>query len=135
MDDDRLFWWEGTDEVVISEEMTIWLEELAGRHRKLMELPDAGCGDRFDGSNFIKNFIILLNGIYSYYKRIYPFKTMFYDFLMNSEKKEYGKIIEYVRGSWDLASKNVTQNIACLRLKRYLSVMANTKVRKKYFGF
>lgn len=151
-DDDRLFWWDGTDEVVISEEMTIWLEELAGRHRKLMELPDAGCGDRFDGSNFIKNFIILLNEMCSYYKRIYPFKTMFYDFLMNSEKKEYraaiallemiyeenkedGKIIEYVRGSWDLASKNVTQNIARLRLKRYLSVMANTKVRKKYFGF
>lgn len=151
-DDDRLFWWDGTDEVVISEEMTIWLEELAGRHRKLMELPDAGCGDRFNGSNFIKNFIILLNEMCSYYKRIYPFKTMFYDFLMNSEKKEYraaiallemlyeenkedGKIIEYVRGSWDLASKNVTQNIARLRLKRYLSVMANTKVRKKYFGF
>lgn len=151
-DDDRLFWWDGTDEVVISEEMTIWLEELAGRHRKLMELPDAGCGDRFNGSNFIKNFMILLNEMCSYYKRIYPFKTMFYDFLMNSEKKEYraaiallkmiyeenkedGKIIEYVRGSWDLASKNVTQNIARLRLKRYLSVMANTKVRKKYFGF
>lgn len=151
-DDDRLFWWDGTDEVAISEEMVIWLEELADRHRKLIELPDAGCGDRFEGSNFIKNFIILLDEICSYYKRIYPFKTMFYDFCQNSEKKEYraaialleilyeenkedGKIIEYARGSWDMVSKNVTQNIARLRLKRYLSVMANTKVRKKYFGF
>lgn len=151
-DDDRLFWWDGTDEVVISEEMNIWLEELADRHRKLMELPDAGCGDRFDSSNFLENFIILLDKICSYYKRIYPFKTMFYDFYQNSEKKEYraaiallemlceenkedGKIIEYARGSWDLVSKNVTQNIARLRLKRYMSVMANTKVRKKYFGF
>ena len=59
-DDDRLFWWDGTDEVVISEEMNIWLEELADRHRKLMELPDAGCGDIFDSSNFIESFIILL---------------------------------------------------------------------------
>ena len=151
-DDDRLFWWDGTDEVVISDEMTIWLEELAGRHRKLMELPDAGCGDRFDSSNFIKNFIILLDEICSYYKRIYPFKTMFYDFCQNSEKKKYsaalallemlyeenkedGKVIEYAKGSWDMVSKNVTQNIARLRLKRYMSVMANTKVRKKYFGF
>ena len=32
-----------------------------------------------------------------------------------------------------MVSKNVTQNIARLRLKRYLSVMANTKVRKKIF--
>ena len=60
-DDDRLFWWDGTDEVVISEEMNIWLEELADRHRKLMELPDAGCGDIFDSSNFIESFIILLD--------------------------------------------------------------------------
>ena len=67
-DDDRLFWWDGTDEVVISEEMTIWLEELADRHRKLMELPDAGCEDRFESSNFIKNFMILLDEICSYYK-------------------------------------------------------------------
>lgn len=151
-DDDRLFWWDGTDEVVISEEMTIWLEELADRHRKLMELPDAGCGDRFKSSNFIENFMTLLDKICSYYKRIYPFKTMFYDFCQNSEKKEYraaiallemlyeenkedGKMIEYAKGSWDMVSKNVTQNIARLRLKRYLSVMANTKVRKKYFGF
>ena len=117
-----------------------------------MELPDAGCGDIFDSSNFIESFIILLEKICSYYKRIYPFKTMFYDFYQNSEKKEYraaiallkmlyeenkedGKIIEYARENWDMVSKNVTQNIARLRLKRYLSVMANTKVRKKYFGF
>lgn len=151
-DDDRLFWWDGTDEVVMSDEMTIWLKELADRHRNLMELPDAGCGDRFDSSNFIEDFIILLDEICNYYKRIYPFKTMFYDFYQNSEKKEYraavallemlyeenkedGRIIKYARGSWDMVSKNVTQNIARLRLKRYLSVMANIKVRKKYFGF
>lgn len=36
---------------------------------------------------------------------------------------------------WDMVSKNVTQNIARLRLKRYLSVMANTKVRKNILGF
>ena len=86
-DDDRLFWWDGTDEVVISEEMNIWLEELADRHRKLMELPDAGCGDIFDSSNFIESFIILLEKICSYYKRIYPFKTMFYDFYSEFRKE------------------------------------------------
>ena len=151
-DDDRIFWWDGTDEVIISDEMNVWLEKLADRHHKLMELPDAGCGEEFKGSDFIKDFITLLNDICDYYKRIYPFKTMFYDFIQNSEKKEYkaaiallkilseenkeeGKVIEYARREWDMVSKNVTQNIARLRLKRFLSVMANTKVRKKYFNF
>lgn len=90
--------------------------------------------------------------ICAYYKRIYPFKIMFYDFIQNSEKKEYraalallkklyeenkeeGKVIKYAEGDWDWVSKNVTQNIARLRLKRYLSVMANDKMRKKYFNF
>ncbi len=151
-DDDRIFWWDGTDEVVISDEMNTWLTELSDRHRRLMDLPDAGCGDQFKGSDFMRDFIVLLDEICDYYKRIFPFKTMFYDFLQNSEKKEYraalallqilyeenkeeGKVIKYAKGDWDLVSKNVTQNIARLRLKRYLSVMANVKMRKKYFHF
>ena len=151
-DDDRIFWWDGTDEVVISDEMNAWLMELSDRHRRLMDLPDAGCGDQFKGSDFIRDFIVLLDEICDYYKRIYSFKTMFYDFIQNSEKKEYraalallqmlyeenkeeGKVIKYAKREWDLISKNVTQNIARLRLKRYLSVMANVKMRKKYFHF
>lgn len=53
---------------------------------------------------------------------------------MFRQKKER-KIIKYAGWEWDMVSKNVTQNIARLRLKRYLSVMANVKIRKKYFGF
>ena len=151
-DDDRMFWWDGTDEVVISDDVNTWLMELSDRHRGLMELPDAGCGDKFQGSYFMEDFIILLDEICDYYKRIFPFKTMFYEFIQNSGKKEYraaiallkmlyeenkeeGKVIEYAKFGWDLASKNVTQNIARLRLKRYLSVMANVELRKKYFNF
>ncbi len=151
-DDDRIFWWDGTDEVIISDDMNTWLTELSERHRRLMDLPDAGYGNQFKRSNFIEDLIILLDEICDYYKHIYPFKTMFYDFLKNSEKKEYqaalvllkmlyeenkeeGKVIKYAESAWAFASKNVTQNIARLRLKRYLSVMANVKIRKKYFNF
>ena len=151
-DDDRLFWWDGTDEVILSDEVDSWLRKLADQHAELMELPDAGCGEAFKAQDFIKDFISLLDDICSYYKRIYSFKTMFYDFIQNSGKKEYraaiallkkiyeenkeeGKVIEYAKGEWDFVSKNVTQNIARLRLKRYLSVMANRKLREKYFNF
>ena len=51
------------------------------------------------------------------------------------ENREEGKIIEKARSSWDITSRNVTHNIGRLRLKRYLAVMANKKLREKYFGF
>ena len=144
-----------TDRIVpgsYSDDVNTWLTELSDRHRGLMDLPDAGCGDKFQGPGFIEDFMVLLDEIRAYYRRIYPFKTMFYDFIQNSGKKEYraalallkmlyeenkeeGKVIEYAREEWDSVSKNVTQNIARLRLKRYLSVMANVKLRKKYFNF
>lgn len=77
---------------------------------------------------------------------------MFYEFIQNGDKAEYraavkllkeiadenraeGRIIEKVKYSWDLTSRNVTHNIGRLRLKRFLSVMANRKLRKQYFEF
>lgn len=87
-----------------------------------------------------------------YYECIYPFQSMFYEFLHNAGKEQYraavellrsiseenkenGKIIEKAKYGWVSASRNVTHNIGRLRLKRYLSVMANLKLRKRYFGF
>lgn len=36
-DDDRLYWWDGTDEVVLSKEMDEWLGILAVRHKEILE--------------------------------------------------------------------------------------------------
>ena len=148
-DDDRLYWWDGTDEVILSEEMDKWLRELAARHKEIaMEIN----GNMADADGFLREFLALLAGIDQYYKRIFPVQSMFYEFLQNGCKVEYraatellkrlsdenreeGKIIEKARYSWDITSRNVTNNIGRLRLKRYLSVMANRALRQKYFGF
>lgn len=150
-DADRLYWWDGSEEVSISEEMDEWLKELAKQHKELKET----IKEENSSQDFLKAFLYLIKEIDSYYHRIYPFRNMFYEFIQNSGQKDYlaavellrkladakenrkaGEIIKHVRhGSWDITSKNVTQNIARLRLKRYLSVMANEKLRKKYFGF
>ena len=67
---------------------------------------------------------------------------MFYEFLQNGGKTEYqaaiellkrisddnkedGKIIEKVKYNWDITSRNVTHNKGRLKLKRFLSAMAN----------
>ena len=54
---------------------------------------------------------------------------------ISDENKEDGKIIEKAKYDWDITSRNVTHNAGRLKLKRYLSVMANPGLRQKYFGF
>lgn len=85
-----------------------------------------------------------------FYKRIMPFQNMFYEFIEHSKQKEYlvavlllqeladenkyyGKVIEHCKGPWDLCVR--TFNTGRLRIKRYLAVMANKKLRRKYFDF
>lgn len=50
------------------------------------------------------------------------------------ENWETGKIIQSVE-SWSTASKNVICNEGRITVKRYLSVLANKKLRVKCFGF
>lgn len=148
-DDDRLYWWDGTDEVRISETMEQWLKALALQHKKIVNNL-SGIKIKEDESRNL--FLRLLAEIDQYYECIYPFQSMFYEFLHNAGKEQYraavellrsiseenkenGKIIEKAKYGWVSASRNVTHNIGRLRLKRYLSVMANLKLRKRYFGF
>lgn len=141
-DDDRLYWWDGSDEVRISEHMDKWLKELARQHK---ELQAKLSGEEGKQNDFLSAFLSLLVEIDSHYKRIYPFQSMFYEFLQNSGSDEYwaalellrkisdgnkenGKIIEKASIDWSITSRNVTHNIGRLKLKRYLSVMANKEL-------
>lgn len=148
-DDDRLYWWDGTDDVVISEDMDNWLKELARKHQEIL----CNLAEPVDSSiDYLEDFIKLVAEANSYYKRIYLFRDMFYEFVRNITKREYraaielfrnlveenkadGKIIELLNHNWTSTNRNVTHNIGRLRLKRYLSVMANPMLRKQYFGF
>lgn len=148
-DDDRLYWWDGTDEVILSSEIDEWLRDLAIRHKEIS-------GDMEEepksSDEFFKDFLMIFVEIDQYYKRIYPFQNMFYEFVQNGGKIEYraairllkiiadenrseGKIIEKAKYDWDITSRNVTHNAGRLKLKRYLSVMANRRLREKYFAF
>lgn len=148
-DDDRAFWWDGSGEVVLSEKMDEWLRKLSQRHKKILEELE---GEKPDQERFLQDLIGILKQIDDFYKRVFCFQSMFYEFLQNSldrryiaavrlleklaeENKEAGKIIEHVKNWWDITSKNVTHNAGRLAMKRYLSVMANKKLREIYFGF
>ncbi|MGN0438325.1 MAG: hypothetical protein ACI4F4_07345 [Lachnospiraceae bacterium] len=149
-DDDRLYWYDGSDEVKVSKRVDEWLKKLATRHAEIMKNEDL----ESITENFIKYLLTTFVEVESYYKRIFPFYNMFYEFIENGKQREYvaaiklfkeladsetyrkdGEIIKYIRSSWDMTSKNVTHNRARMKLKRYLSVMANKMLRQKYFGF
>lgn len=147
-DDDRAFWWDESEEVVLSEKMDAWLLDLAKQHRQLAGMITG------DGNpeKFLEELISTLAEIEAYYKRVFAFQNMFYEFLQHNtdiryiaavrllqklaaENKEAGKIIKKMKNWWDTTSRNVTHNAGRIAMKRYLSVMANKKLREKYFGF
>ena len=147
-DADRLFWWDGSDEVEINDETEKWLNKRVEEYKEALK----GTPDECDTQQFVKKLIDLLFDVESRYKRVFAFQDMFYEFIANGSKKEYraavevlrklyddnaeaGKIIEKVRGSWDLASKNVTCNRGRMNMRRYLALLANVELRKKYLGF
>ncbi len=147
-DADRLFWWDGSDEVEITEKTDKWLKKRAEEYKEALKDTPDDC----DTEKFTKEVIYLLSDVESRYKRVFAFQDMFYEFISNGSKKEYraaidvlrklyednaedGKIIEVVRGSWDLSSKNVTCNRGRMNMKRYLALLANKELRKKYLGF
>ena len=84
-DDDRLYWWDGSDEVRISEDTDIWLKELAKQHKEIIETEK--CEEV--SKDFHRFFMLTLFEIEEYYERICPFQTMYYEFLQNGSKKEY----------------------------------------------
>ncbi len=146
-DDDRAFWWDENGEVVLSAEMDLWLKNLAVQYQKQLDMiPEE------NQVNFKEEMVLLLEETEKFYRRIYAFADMFYEFLQNDTDRRYaaavrqlkilveenkaaGRIIEKVKPWWEITSRNVTHNKGRLTVKRYLSVMANRKLRKKYFGF
>ncbi len=76
---------------------------------------------------------------------------MFYEFIANGTRKEYHAAIEVLRKlyednkddaryledirDWSMASKNVICVYGRMNMKRYLALLANVELRKKYLGF
>lgn len=146
--DERAYWW-NEEEDFFSDEMEEWLNKIGKQHKELLtELSIY----EIEEKDFLKETLDVLFEVNAYYKRVYAYRDMFYEFLMNfkdanyyaaikllkrlsDENKEDGKIIDVIRHSWSTESKNVIFNAGRRRMKRYLAVMANKKLRRKYFGF
>lgn len=147
-DDDLMYWWDGTDTVQLSirmiETLNRWSVELKKFETEINR-------DEIEDYDMLKSLLELLDRANHEYRDIYAFQNMFYEFAQNNkdihyfaaiklfekildENWETGKIIQSVE-SWSTASKNVICNEGRINVKRYLSVLANKKLRVKCFGF
>ncbi len=148
-DADRLYWWDGSDEVEITDETDAWLKELAVQHKEIAANPKSEENSILGLQDFMK----MLAEINAYYWHILPFESMFYDFVEHISQPEYaaaiellhqiadaeenrniGKVIHKSRFS-DMKSKNATGNAGRIQIKRLYAVLANKPLRKMYFGF
>lgn len=148
-DADRLYWWDGSDEVVISENADKWLQKRGEEFREAL----ANIPDECDTQEFVRSIIELLYDVESRYKRVFAFQNMFYEFIANGSKKEYRAAIEVLRKlyddkdnkddakylekirDWSIANKNIVCIRGRMNIKRYLALLANEGLRKKYLGF
>lgn len=148
-DDDLMFWWDESGKVELSQPMIKKILEWKKEYDVILaNLKDV------DSENYdmLKNLMNVLKKVDDFYKRIYAFKNMFYEFIEKSKDLRYiaaiklfeqvieankkdGKIIDYAENRWGLISKNVTFNEGRVTIKRFISLMANNKLRKKYFDF
>lgn len=148
-DADRLYWWDGSDEVEITVETDAWLKELAAQHKEIAANQESEENSILGLQDFMK----MLAEINAYYWHILPFESMFYDFVEHISQPEYcaaielihqiadeeenrkiGKVIYKSRFS-DMKSKNATGNTGRIQIKRLYAVLANKLLRQKYFGF
>ena len=148
-DADRLYWWDGSDEVEITAETDAWLKELAVQHKEIAANQESEENSILGLQDFMK----MLAEINAYYWHILPFESMFYEFVEHishpkyraavelihqiadaEENREAGKISNY-GGIGDSKSKNVTGNSGRIQMKRLYAILANKKLRKKYFDF
>ena len=148
-DADRLYWWDGSDEVEITVETDTWLKELAEWHKEIA----ANQKSEENSILGLQDFMKMLSEINTYYWHILPFESMFYDFVEHISQPEYCAAIELIHqiadaeenreagkvsnydGIGDTKSKNVTGNSGRIQVKRIYAVFANIKLRKKYFDF
>ena len=146
-DADRLYWWDGLDEVVINSKTEKWLQDVAKDYSEALAQTPEEC----DTQKYVKMIIELLYEVEDRYKRVFAFQDMFYEFIANGTKKEYRAAMDVLRKlyednkedaeylkdirNWEFTSKNVICISGRMNMKRYLALLANVKLREKYLGF
>lgn len=127
-DKDRLYWWDGTPEVEIDDETNKWLDELSKKHKKIVQEK----GESLESETFLKDYITLFADLCNSEMRVIPFQSMFYEFIQNCKDKTYLAAIELFKEMASVEEKDIDVKKT---IKRYLSVLANRDLRKKYFDF
>lgn len=143
-DDDRAAFWKPCGDVCFSPEMQEWLEELRAELLAIRSSTDRPLGNR----TILEALMGTLDRAKEY-GHLYAFQEMFYDFVVRPDDRDRQAAVALFQrlsaegmaelpsagnGGWfDWQKKRFYP--ARQRLKRYLAVMGNLKLRWKNFGF
>ncbi len=125
LNDDRAFWWDGTDRVVFSEDMERWIAGLSVQYSRLIKEKSS---IRHDQGSFLRELMDVLSEAGLLDKPVYAFQNMFYEFLGHGYDRRYAAAVK-------LIDKLCQDNGQPEQIRRYLSILANERLRKKCFGF
>jgi len=129
--------------------MDAWLKEMAVKHKAISE--DIRYRRNPSKAPDLKTVLAKID---EYYEHVYAFCSMYDEFMENRRKADYraavillyqlqkdeanrasSRIIKQRGMFWDLGNQDLIRNDGRMRVKRFLAVMANTKLRMKYFRF
>lgn len=125
LNDDRAFWWDGTDRVAFSEDMERWIAGLSVQYSRLIneEFPI-----QHEQGSFLRELMNILSEAGRLDKPVYAFQNMFYEFLEHGFDRRYAAAVK-------LLGKLCQDNARPEQIKRYFSILANERLREKCFGF
>lgn len=142
-DDERAFWWTEEGDVVFSEEMNEWLEELRVDFNAVL----AQKGVLIKSEDVLYTLIEVLSDANKKYKKIYCFKNVFYEFVTNPGNREVQAAIILFRQLLEefadeipeihelRRSDRLERFPGRMKIRRYLSVLANPELRRKVLGY
>ena len=143
--DDLAYFWEEDGDIIFSKEYENWLKNLKIDFEEILKNDND-----IKSEDFLKNMIEILDDVNKTFKRVFAYKDMFYEFLINNFDNKYKATLKLIKkvaqdnkeeGSitltspWDLTDRNITFNEKRVQMKRLLALLANKELRKKVFGF
>ena len=122
--DRKLFCLPPEEMETLSPETRAWLEDLKVRFNEALHAPKPWS----DGTSFQRSMLETLSGVQSRNAKVWAFRDMFYEFLVNWDQPAYQAMWKLFE---EMAAKEETESS---RLRQYLALLFNRPLRKAVFG-
>ena len=119
-DNDRAYWWDGSDDVRFSPEMEVWLEKLRENYREVLSRE----GELMPSQDYLPRLVTFAHRAF-HERNLILFEEQFYEYLQNIHLRPYRAYLIMLEEELERGGES---------LKRLIAVLANVKLREKVLG-